>query len=165
MSKWVKWLFSFQFSFDGTYGYDSDVRKYDYESMVPFLDFVVIMAYDLRGVILRPIAWANSPLNYTQLGELVENNACHPGGHYWNYYPGTLSWIQVTVTHCIWRFSSIHIFWICPMILWVNGEIVLFTLRPFRPNGYCRCPCLSVRELYFVRTITGRIFGRETPNL
>ena len=24
------------------------------------------------------------------------NGACHPGGHYWDYYPGTLSSIQVT---------------------------------------------------------------------
>ena len=27
------------------------------------------------------------------------NGACHPGGHYWNYYAGTLSFTQTTTTH------------------------------------------------------------------
>ena len=27
------------------------------------------------------------------------NKAYHPGGHYWEYYPGALSWSQGTATH------------------------------------------------------------------
>ena len=25
--------------------------------------------------------------------------ACHPGGNHWDYYPGNLSWSQITATH------------------------------------------------------------------
>ena len=30
---------------------------------------------------------------------LEDSKACHPGGHYWDYYPGTLSLSQVTAPH------------------------------------------------------------------
>ena len=29
----------------------------------------------------------------------IENKFCHPGGHYWDYYPGALSVSQVTAIH------------------------------------------------------------------
>ena len=29
----------------------------------------------------------------------IENKFCHPGGHYWDYYPGALCVSQVTATH------------------------------------------------------------------
>ena len=29
----------------------------------------------------------------------LSNRACHPGGHYWEHYPGALSLSQVNVTH------------------------------------------------------------------
>ena len=29
----------------------------------------------------------------------AKNRTCRPGGYYWDYYPGALSLIQVTVTH------------------------------------------------------------------
>ena len=33
-----------------------------------------------------------------------DNMACHPGGDYWDYYPGTLFLHQVTATHLkIWH--------------------------------------------------------------
>ena len=31
--------------------------------------------------------------------EMELNRACHPGGHYWNYYPGAMPSSQVTATH------------------------------------------------------------------
>ena len=31
--------------------------------------------------------------------DTYKSRACHPRGHYLNYFPGTLSWNQVTTTH------------------------------------------------------------------
>ena len=31
--------------------------------------------------------------------EIFVNKACHPGGHYWDYYTGVLSWCQVSAIH------------------------------------------------------------------
>ena len=44
--------------------------------------------------------------------------ACHPGGHYWSYYPGALSLNQVTVTHLESRHPLMKIYR-CPVFKWV----------------------------------------------
>ena len=36
------------------------------------------------------------PMCQLEWGQI--NGACHPGGHYWNYHPGALSWSEVTAT-------------------------------------------------------------------
>ena len=36
---------------------------------------------------------------------IITNEVCHPDGHHWNYYPGTLSLSQVTAT--LWEIGHL----------------------------------------------------------
>ena len=59
------------------------------------------------------------------------------------------------------------------VLTWISIHNNSFTPWPFRPKGYCRCPCLSVRpsarpsarKLYLVRTVTRHKFELESSNL
>ena len=46
-----------------------------------------------------------------------------------------------------------------------RGPVLILISWPFKPKGYCRWLCPSVRKLYLVRMVTSHIFELESPNL
>ena len=52
-----------------------DIRCYDYQRLTQIADLAIVMAYDERSRIFGEcVAWANSAVNQTSTGMLLEGN-------------------------------------------------------------------------------------------